>query len=278
MLLASAFLPLSTQAAQPADFSALKQPEQIRIAQVIDPLRLRLANGTIVQLAGIDIPDLDPYESGPLAAGALAALKPLLENKQARLYRTGDPKKGRVNRMGYELGHVAVDRAADDGTVTPVWIQGHLIAEGFARARPDAANPEMRDAMTALEDTARTGKKGLWADPLYAVRSPETAGELTGRFGIVEGKIHAAAMNNNIVFLNFGPDWKTDFTIGLESGVRRALTRGNLDPLQFVGRTVRIRGWVEDYNGPFIRLDDLSKLEFTDAPATQETPHDLPDN
>jgi hypothetical protein len=35
---------------------------------------------------------------------------------------------------------------------------------------------------------------------------------------------------------------------------------------------------VEDYNGAFIRLDDISKLEFTDLPERQESADDLQDN
>ncbi|MBU0858833.1 MAG: thermonuclease family protein [Alphaproteobacteria bacterium] len=260
IVLASLFLPLSARAAEAVDFSALLPPEQVQIAQVIDPLRLRLQDGKIIQLTGIEIPDLDPYEPGERAVAALARLKPLLEGKQARLYLTKDSRKGRINRMGYTLGHVQT------GGDNPEWLQGLLIAEGYARARPDIVNPEMAAAMTALENSARENNVGLWADPVYAVRNPDNAGELTGRFGVVEGTIHAVAMNNNTVFLNFGPDWKTDFTIGLDSEVRRAFVKQNIDPLQLGGKTIRVRGWVENYNGPFIRLDDLSKLEFIQEP------------
>jgi endonuclease YncB( thermonuclease family) len=272
-LLASLFLPLSAIAADDNPYAELAPPEQIQVVRVIDPLRLQLANGKIIQLSGVEIPDLDPHEPGERAAAALAAMKPLLENKNARLYRTRDPKRGRVNRMGHELGHV--ETAYEE----PIWIQGWLISEGYARARPDAANPEMAAAMQSLEDTARTDKKGLWADPVYAVRTPETAGELTGRYGMVEGTIYATAMNNNNIFLNFGPDWRNDFTIGLDSPIRRAFTKANLDPLQFTRRKIRVRGWVENYNGPFIRLTDISQLQFINEPEqteeseqTKETP------
>lgn len=279
-VLASLFLPLSTYAQAPAqdgnapdaksipDFSSLTQPTQIQGAQVIDPLRLRLVNGRIIQLTGIEIPDLDPLEPGERAVAARDALIPLLENKQLRFYQTKDKSRGRVNRMGYELGHLQT--GGDD----PVWIQGFLISEGYARARPDRSNPEMAAQMAALENAARAAGKGLWADPAYAVRTPDNAGELSGRFGVVEGRVHASAMNGNNTFLNFGPDWKTDFTIGLDSAARRALMKKEIDPLQLQGKLIRVRGWVEDYNGPFIRLDDISKLEFI----AEKKSNDLQDN
>lgn len=272
--LASLFLSLSATAGDAPDYAELTAPEQIQVVCVIDPLRLQLANGKIIQLSGIEIPDLDPNEPGERAAAALTALKPMLENKLSRLYRTKDTKRGRVNRMGYELGHV------ETAYETPVWIQGWLITEGYARARPDAANPEMTEQMRALESAARVAKKGLWADPVYAVRTPDNAAELVGRYGIVEGTIHATAMNNNNVFLNFGPDWRTDFTIGLDSPLRRAYTKQNIDPLQFTGKKIRIRGWIENYNGAFIRPTDITQLEFIDdEPQPAEEPaNDLQDD
>lgn len=241
------------------DFNVFAQPDTVIVAQVIDPLRLRLADGRILQLAGIEVPDLDPYEPGEFAVAAKKALEPLLEKKQVQLYQTKTRDKGRVNRMGYQLGHITVT-----GANGPIWIQGYLLDEGFARARPDASNPELAATMQAHENAARVAKAGLWSSAQFGVHTPDTAAQLVGRFGIVEGKIVASAMNNNNIFLNFGPDWKTDFTIGLQSAVHRKLAQQGIDPLQLTGKTVRVRGWIENYNGPFIRLDDLSKLEFLD--------------
>jgi endonuclease YncB( thermonuclease family) len=257
LIFASLFTGRPAAAQDSPDFNVFAQPDTVIVAQVIDPLRLRLTDGRIVQLSGIELPDLDPYEPGAFAVAATEALRPLLENRQVQLYQTKTKQKGRVNRMGYQLGHITVP-----GENGPVWIQGFLLDEGFARARPDASNPELADAMRAHENAARRARAGLWASEQYGVRTPETAGTLTGRFGIVEGTIRAAAINNNTVYLNFGPDWKTDFTIGLDMAAQRKLAQSGRDPLQLAGQAVRVRGWVENYNGPFIRLDDLSKLEF----------------
>lgn len=265
-LLASLFIAAPAMAAGTADFSSLLPPEQVLVAQVIDPLRLRLADGRVVQLAGIEIPDLDPLEPGENAAAALAALKPLLENRQARLYLTRDSRKGRINRMGHTLAHVQT------GGETPIWVQGYLLAAGHARLRAPASNPEMNDAMAAIEAAARAENMGIWADPAYAVRGPDNAGELIGRYGIVEGTVRAVGVQNNVIYLNFGADWRTDFTIGLESDARRALMRTGIDPQQLGGRRVRVRGWVENYNGPYIRLNDIMTLTFIDEPTQEPTP------
>lgn len=237
--------PIPVQPPADTDFTGLRMVTAAQAAEIIDPLRVRLANGTIVQLAGIDVPDLTPYDSGPIGLAALALLRETLAHKPVAVWqRTG--KDGRENRMGYMLAHLK----ERDGP----WVQGLLLVNGLARVRPSANNPEMAAAMMALEDDARTHGRGLWADPRYALLGPDTADGAMNGWAIVEGAVHAAAMNRNTVYLNFGPDWRTDFTIGIPPAVRRALSSAGTDPLSLAGKTVRVHGWVEKYNGPYIEL------------------------
>lgn len=233
------------------DFAEMRQMDTAGIDQVIDPLRISLKDGRIVQLSGIDIPGLNadnPDETGDIAFAAFAFLKGRLANKQARLYQTKNTKEGRTNRMGYQLAHLAL--SGDKGE----WVQGTLLAAGLARIRPSERNPEMAMQMLALEEKARREKKGLWADPRYAVMTPDTAAQGLNGWGVVEGTVHATAMNNNTIYLNFGPDWKSDFTVGIDPGVRKKLAAAGIDPLSLGGRNMRVHGWIRDYNGPFIDL------------------------
>src|SRR3546814_5635730 len=66
-----------------------------------------------------------------------------------------------------------------------------------------AAVPEM----LTLERRARAARRGIWADPFYAVRGPEDAGRLVDSFQIVEGRIVEAAEVRRRIYLNFGQDW-----------------------------------------------------------------------
>ena len=79
--------------------------------------------------------------------------------------------------------------------------------------------------------------------------------------GIVEGTVRAAASVRNTYYLNFGTDWKTDFTIGIPSDIRRTMSAHGIDLALFPGRRVRVHGWLESYNGPYIELFSPAWIE-----------------
>jgi hypothetical protein len=61
-------------------------------------------------------------------------------------------------------------------------------------------------------------------------------------------------------FLNFGPDYKTDFTIAIAKRDFRNFGRG-FDPKRYAGQSVRVRGWVEAINGPNIDVTHPEQIE-----------------
>ena len=71
--------------------------------------------------------------------------------------------------------------------------------------------------MLALERDARQAQRGIWALPYYAIRNPyvETLNDQLGTFQLIEGRFVDAADFKGKVYLNFGSDWRTDFTISI---------------------------------------------------------------
>lgn len=246
----------------PSDFSELRSQGLVLIQNIVDPLRVQLQDGRIVQLAGIDIPDNDPARPGPLASQTFDELKKLLVNKQATLYQTKNESAGRRNRMGHYLGHLETHEGE-------FWVQGFLIKNGLARIQPGQDNTEMATSMLTLENEAIKHKRGLWAADKFSVLTPDTAEGAMNSWAIVEGKITKTGMSNNVTFLNFGEDWRKDFTIGLEGEVRRQMAKRGLDTMALVGKNVRVRGWVESYNGPYIKLSNALWLEILPDAAPQ---------
>jgi endonuclease YncB( thermonuclease family) len=247
------------------DFKELRQMDTIVIDRVIDSLRVQTKDGRIVQLAGIDVPGLDPYEPDDNAVAARDLLEGLLKGTQVRLYQTKNANSGRMNRMGYPLVHIGI--ATENGA----WVQGTLLAAGLARVRPSQRNPEMAAQMIALEDKARLDKKAMWADPRHAVLTPETAAAGQDGLALVEGRVMSAAMVGNIMYVNFGPDWKIDFTIGIDNDVRRDLLAAGIDPMKMGGAVVRARGWLRDYNGPYMDLLHPAWLQILTEPDAATT-------
>lgn len=237
------------------DFKQLRRADQIKIITIIDPQTVQLSDGRIMKFSGIEFPDYNAEAPGPYSLIAMRILKDMVRGKDVQLYVTRKDGAGRSNRMGQMLAQV--ERRGDHA-----WVQGLLLALGLARVRTQAVNPEMADQMLALEQNARKDKIGLWSNPAYGVIKPEQAGERIGSVQIVAGKIMSVSLKNNRVFLNFGSDWREDFTVTIAPESKRLFTRGGIDLLQLGGRAVRVRGWLQPRNGPSMEIDHPEAMEI----------------
>jgi hypothetical protein len=72
------------------------------------------------------------------------------------------------------------------------------------------------------------------------------------------------------VFLNFGYKWRTDFTISIVPDVRKIFARAGLNVVDLGRKTVRVRGWVEEWNGAHIKLEQPERLEILDRETSEE--------
>ncbi len=258
--LASFFISVSTalyahaENAAPPDFSPLAFDTVLQPAGIIDPLRIRFTDGRIVHLAGLYVPDLTPYDPGENGLKIMAWLEESTKNKQIRIYHSKDRDKGRKNRMGNQIAHLQIRDSE-------IWIQAYILEQGWARFLPDPDQAAMAPQMIAIEDKARAQGAGLWADKTL-LYTPETVKTVRDRWAIVEGRIYSSAMVNNVTYLNFEPDWRTDFTIGIPAPIRRLLGQQGVNLQNLSGRKIRVRGWVDDYNGPYIELTHTLWLEL----------------
>lgn len=248
------------QAQKPDPFSVLEHSSQGTVETVVDPLTVRMRDGRTIHLAGLDFPDYDPYAPGPLSVTAVNILRDFLEGETVKISRTKNEKAGRINRMGHEIAHLT--RTGDD-----IWVQGMVVGLGLARVRTEKNNPEMAAEMYEIEQAARAGKLGLWALESFAIATPENARSFIGSFQIVEGRVRSAAMKQNRVYLNFGDNWKTDFTVSISPEDRRAFTKAGLNPLDWNGDTLRVRGWIGSFNGPMMEIDHPQAVQIVQVGA-----------
>ncbi len=239
------------------DFKALKHTKSGRIDKVIDALTILLKNGKIIRLASIDIPDFHIWRDAPYSEAALELLqKTLPEGTEVMIYQTRMAKKGRITRMKHELAHIVTKKS-------PIWVQGMLLAHGLARVQITSGSSEMAEQMLKAEQTSRTAKQGLWTDESeYPVLTPENAGDAMKEFAIVEGIVQKTASVRNNIYLNFGKNWKTDFTIMISPAMRKKLAHKGVNPLGMAHQRVRVRGWIREYNGALIELEDTMHLEY----------------
>ena len=221
---------------------------------VIDGDTVVLDDGRQVRLVGIQAPKLPLGRTGfaawPLSDEARVALADLVEGQAVRLYVGGRAE----DRHGRLLAHV--ERAVDG-----LWIQDALLRRGLARVYTFADNRAAADALYAAERAARAEDRGIWALPYYAVRTPEGVGADIGSFQVVVGRVLDAAEVRGRLYLNFGEDWRTDFTVTVPPAAVDLFAAAGLDPLALEGRWIRVRGWVDSYNGPVITADHPQMIE-----------------
>jgi len=118
--------------------------------------------------------------------------------------------------------------------------------------------------MLALERQARQARRGIWRLGYYAIRSLDEASRHTGSFQLVEGRVREVATVRKRSYLNFGENWRTDFTIVISPSDRRQFLKAGFDPANFRGRRVRVRGWLKSYNGPMIEVTHPEQIEVLD--------------
>jgi endonuclease YncB( thermonuclease family) len=230
-------------------------PEEGRfgVVEVIDGDTLVLDDGRQVRLVGIQAPRLPLGRAGikawPLGEEAKATLGGLTLDRELTLAYGGR----RVDRHGRALAQL-YDASGN-------WIQGKMLEAGMARVYGFADNRALLAEMLALERTARRARRGIWRHPFYGVRTPEEAAEFIGGFELVEGQVLNAAVVRGRGYLNFGADWKTDFTVTLAPKVRRRFAAEGLDIEAYEGRRLRVRGWIESFNGPMIEVTHAEQIE-----------------
>jgi hypothetical protein len=116
--------------------------------------------------------------------------------------------------------------------------------------------------MLALERAARAERRGIWRHPLYRILDPEQAGRFIDTFQIVEGRVRQVAIVKGTAYLNFGEDWRSDFTVRTASATwgPPRLVKQELAALE--GAQVRVRGWLKSYNGPLIDATHREQIEI----------------
>jgi endonuclease YncB( thermonuclease family) len=212
------------------------------VSRVIDGRTFVLNDGREVRLAGIEVPPLGlPQDAGlaPGAAAAKDALDALAGGDQMLLRQAEFPsdRYGRIVAYAYTL------RDGDE-----LFVQGELIASGFARVGDRVGSRGCATELLGREAAARRAKLGLWANPDYDVLNAETPADVLahrGRFALVEGKVVSVRESGSTIYLNFGRRWSEDFAVTILKRNERNFAAAGLDVKGLEGRRVLVRGLIE---------------------------------
>ncbi len=234
--------------------------ETAAVSAVVDGETLGLEDGREVRLLGVlapaSPPDWEGTEAWPFAAQARAALAALVDGATVTL--RFDTR--REDRYGHLMAQVFL---AHDGK--PVWVQQALLAKGLARV---AAQPDMSACLgplLAAEEDARDARRGIWRSLSYQVRDahdPKSLGYRRHTYQLIEGRVHGIGEGKTRVYVNFAEDWREDFTVVIKRKRLPVLEAAGLDLISLPGQRVRVRGWVEWWNGPMIEISHPDKIEI----------------
>ncbi len=123
-----------------------------------------------------------------------------------------------------------------------------LLRRGLAQRFPEDGSDT--DAMRTAEAEAQTAQRGIWADPCCRVITPDQAGGLTQHWRVVRGTVVSITTRKNATYVNFGPDWRTDFTVVIPPRLAKTLPTDT-----WRGQQMEVRGWIHWQNGPALTVD-----------------------
>ncbi len=245
------------------------EPGPIRtVTRVIDGETIILDDGKVVRLIGALAPRARDANAAagawPPEGDTIKALSDLVLAKKIKLAYAGR----RTDRYGRTLAHVFLaDRGRQD------WVQGTLLANGYARAYGLSESFVCARELLAHEAEAQRKRLGLWSNGIYRTIPADHAGELMkqrGKYVRVTGTVVSVGRTKGATYLNFSNDWQTDFTARIDKKVLAANPAFDRSLDSLTGKTVVLRGWIERRNGPLIDIADPSQLdmpEAADAPA-----------
>ena len=251
--------------AQTADVAAcpLDTGPARTVTSVFDAETIALDDGSEVRLAGILAP------RPPLTAQAPAIWPPEVEATAAlsRLVLGRPIFLGFSGRRNDRYGRLVAQVFVDDGNGGRTWVQGRLLTEGHARANVLPEHAVCIEGLLAEERLARETNKGLWSNPAFAVRDAARSFELSRRrstYQIVSGRVAKIANIKGRIYLNFGTDWRRDFTAGVTRKTQSHEPGWSAKLQALEGRRVTVRGWIERRNGPFIEIGHPRQVEILD--------------
>ncbi|MGA8002741.1 MAG: thermonuclease family protein [Pseudolabrys sp.] len=242
-ILSVAILPVLLCSAPAQETCKLTEAGTGKVASVRDGRTLLLVDGRELRLAAIEVAD----ESRSL-------LQSLVGGRDVRLRQLG-PQHDRYGRLVAFI-------YADDSQRS---VQQAMLEQGQARVSARIGDKSCADALLHAERAARGSRLGLWADPNFAPLKSENINRIVaarGQFALVEGKVLSVRESGATMYLNFGRRWTHDFTVTILKRHRRDFATTGIDPKRLEGHPIRVRGWIEQRNGPVIEAVAPEQIEL----------------
>ncbi len=240
------------------DCASTIEASGVKVSRVEKNGVLVLVDGRAIHLEGLLLP-AGAKDRAPsfLADQAVSTLADLAQGRSVTVL-VNIPKEDRYGRI---RAQVAFPQDSDEP-----WLQIAMLRRGLARVSIAPDRRECATELYAAEADARKNRYGIWANPAYAVRGPDDLAGLLGTFQIVEGAVVSANLKDGRAYIDFGPDWHSDFKVTISPDDMKNFRDEGVDPRNYAGKTVRVRGFVDQLNGPEIEVASPEAVEVLVAP------------
>jgi endonuclease YncB( thermonuclease family) len=223
-----------------------------KVIRIVDGRSVTLEDGREVRISGIEEPHRLAHGDLPAAAGK-AALEAMLLGQVVELRGLEDVTDRYERTVAFLV--------RQDGAID---VAGELLVRGHARVAAQIGDAACAAELLSRERVARTSKLGLWSEAYYDVIEARNAPQLLaarGRFSLVEGNVLSVRESGGTIFLNFGRRWSDALTVTISKRHERIFSGAGLSPKRLASRTVRVRGWIEERNGPRIEVNRPEQIE-----------------
>lgn len=187
--------------------------------------------------------------SEPFFEGALRGMETALSDHQFNLSPSGPMTRWGAQRV--------LARRKEDG----LSLQEILVSRGAVRVAPETESDSLIDHLLGVETVARAQKRGLWARDAYSVHNADDAWDAIGAFHLIEGRVQQARAAKARFYLNFGDDYRRDFTASAQMRRVRRWQKSGIELAALNGKRIRVRGFVNQINGPAITLNHSRQIE-----------------
>jgi endonuclease YncB( thermonuclease family) len=233
-----------------------------KVSTVADGRSFLLDDGREIRLPGIEVPL--PPQGGDTGArakagfAAHAALTAILAGQtvELRQRKAATDRYGRTLAQAYFMHDGSQKSAAHE-----------MLAKGFAQVSAHVGDVACAAELLAREAAARKAKLGLWAEAYYAILGAGSFAELAaqrGHFTVAEGRVLSVRESAGTIYVNFGRQWSQALTVTILKRHERNFVAAGLEPRRLANLRVRVRGWMEERNGPRMEAMRPEQIEIVE--------------
>lgn len=222
------------------------RPLERTVERVIDGDTVVLQGGERVRFVGVDAPEVGE----PLYEEAREFQEKVLLGRHARIETCREEPR---DDYGRTLAFVHMDNLD---------VGAQLLRYGLARTLfVGPCGRAVARGYRKAEREAFRGGRGIWSLQQPRLVPHDGAARYVGCLMSVTGRVANVHAGAKAFHLNFGKDYRTDFTVVVfRKDLSRLLEEGLQPVTAYEGRFVEVTGTLKDYNGPEIIVESADQI------------------